>query len=76
MAVGESQAWSWEASGWASRSCFVRFSYSFSALLMTSWKFDDEVVRLERDIRAELGEIEEFARAERTIADSWLGETS
>jgi hypothetical protein len=47
MAVGESQTWSWEASGWASRSCFVRFSYSFSALVMTSWKFDDEAEELE-----------------------------
>ena len=42
MAVGESQAWSWEASGWASRSCFVRLLYASSALLMISWKLDDE----------------------------------
>ena len=56
MAVGESQAWSWEASGWASRSFFVCCSYAFSASLMISWKLDDmESVKLERDIRAEAG---------------------
>ena len=43
MASGESQAWSWEASGCAGKSVFVRFSYALSALLMISWKLDDEV---------------------------------
>jgi hypothetical protein len=42
MALGESQIWSWVASGWASRSFFVRFSYAFKALLKISWKLDDE----------------------------------
>jgi hypothetical protein len=42
MSPGELQAWSCEASGWASKSCFVRFSYAFSALLIISWKLDDE----------------------------------
>ena len=35
-ALGESQAWSCTASGWARRSFFVRFSYSFKALLNIS----------------------------------------
>ena len=43
MAAGDSQVWSWAASGWESRSCLVRFSYAFSALLMISWKLDDDV---------------------------------
>ena len=43
MASGESQAWSWEASGWASRLFFVRFSYALSALSMMSWKLDGEL---------------------------------
>ena len=42
MAPGESQAWSWVASGWASRSFLVRFLYASSAPLMISWKLDDE----------------------------------
>ena len=42
MAAGESQTWSSEASGWVSRSCFVHFSYAFSALLMICWKLEDE----------------------------------
>ena len=42
MAAGESETWSSEASGWVSRSCFVHFSYAFSALPMFGWKFDDE----------------------------------
>ena len=42
MAPRESQAWSWAASGWASRSFLVRFSYAFNALLMISWKLDDD----------------------------------
>ena len=47
MAVGESQTWSWEASGWVSRSFFVCCSYAFRASLMISWKLDDiEVVKL------------------------------
>ena len=43
MAPGESQAWSWGASGWASRSFLVRFLYASRALLMISWKLYDEV---------------------------------
>jgi hypothetical protein len=42
MSPGDSQVWSREASGWASRSSFVCFLYAFSALLMISWKLDDE----------------------------------
>ena len=45
MSVEESQAWSWEASGWASRSIFVRFLYSFSALLIIDWELDDDAAR-------------------------------
>jgi hypothetical protein len=46
MAAGESQAWSWDASGWASKSFLVCFSYAFRALLKISWKlFDEEAVR-------------------------------
>ena len=43
MVAGESQAWSWWASGWASRSFLVRFLYASRALLMISWKLDEEV---------------------------------
>jgi len=43
MAVGESQAWSWAASGCARRSFFVRFSYALRALLKISWKLEDEL---------------------------------
>ena len=42
MSPGDSQAWSCDASGCASKFCFVRFSYAFSALLITSRKLDDE----------------------------------
>jgi hypothetical protein len=42
MSLEESQAWSWEASGWTSRSFFVRFWYALSALLMIGWNLDDE----------------------------------
>jgi hypothetical protein len=42
MAPGESQAWSWTASGCARRSFFVRFWYLFKASLIISWKFEDE----------------------------------
>jgi hypothetical protein len=42
MAPGESQAWSCEASGWASTSFLVRFLYAFRALSMISSKLDDE----------------------------------
>jgi hypothetical protein len=42
MAAGELQTRSSEVSGWVSRSCFVHFSYAFSALPMFDWKFDDE----------------------------------
>ena len=42
MALGESQDWSWAASGCARRSFFVRFLYLFKALLIISWKLEDE----------------------------------
>ena len=42
MALGESQDWSWAASGCASRSRLVCFLYLSKALLMMSWKFGDE----------------------------------
>ena len=45
MSLEESLAWSWEASGWASRSIFVRFLYSFSALLIIDWELDDDAAR-------------------------------
>ena len=45
MSVEESQTWSWEASGWASGSIFVRFLYSFSALLIFDWELDDDAAR-------------------------------
>ena len=47
MATGESQSWSSEASGWVSRSCFVHFSYAFSAILMVDWKLEDEAAVVE-----------------------------
>ena len=52
--MGELQSWSSAASGWASKSFFVRFSYTFKALLKMSWKLDDEeavVMGRELDIR-------------------------
>jgi hypothetical protein len=42
MALGEPQDWSWATSGCASRSLFVRFLYWSKALLMISWKLEDE----------------------------------
>ena len=42
MALGESQDWSWAASGCASRSRLVCFLYLSKALLMMSWKLGDE----------------------------------
>jgi hypothetical protein len=42
MLLGESQAWSWEARGWARRSLFVRLSYAFKALLNIGWKLEDD----------------------------------
>ena len=42
MAPGESQDWSWAASGCSRRSCFVRFLYSFKPLLIINWKLEDE----------------------------------
>ena len=45
MSLEESQAWNWEASGWASISFFVRFLYTFSALLIIDWELDDEAAR-------------------------------
>ena len=45
MSLEESQAWSWEESGWVSRSVPVRFLYTFSALLNLDWKSDDKAAR-------------------------------
>jgi hypothetical protein len=42
MAPGEPQVWSWGASGWTSRSFLVRFLYASSALLMISWKLEED----------------------------------
>jgi hypothetical protein len=42
MLLGESQAWSWAASGWVRRSFFVRLSYAFRALLKIGWKLEDD----------------------------------
>ena len=43
MALGVLQDWSLEARGCASRSFFVCFLYASKALLMISWKLDDEL---------------------------------
>jgi hypothetical protein len=43
MAVGDSQVWSWAASGCARRSFFVRFLYVSKALLIINWKLEVEV---------------------------------
>jgi hypothetical protein len=45
MSLEESQAWSRGASGCVSRSFFVRFLYTFSALLIIDWELDDEEAR-------------------------------
>jgi hypothetical protein len=53
MLLGESQAWSRAASGWAKRSFLVRLSYAFKALLKIGWKVeveDDEPVGGVRDM--------------------------
>ena len=42
MALGESQDWSWAASGCSRRSFFVRCLYLFKALLIISWKLDED----------------------------------
>ena len=42
MSLGELQACSCAASGWARRSFFVFFSYAFSAALKMDWKLDVE----------------------------------
>jgi hypothetical protein len=42
MALGESQDWSCAASGCSRRSFFVRFLYLFKAVLIISWKSEDE----------------------------------
>jgi hypothetical protein len=42
MALGESQDWSWAASGCSCRSFFVHFLYVFKALLIISRKLEDE----------------------------------
>ena len=46
MALGDLHDWSGMASGWVSRSFFVRFLYAFRASLNISWnwKLDDEAV--------------------------------
>ena len=65
--MGESQYWSSVASGWASRSFFVRFSYTFKALSKISWKLDDDepaVMGRELDIRAAGAEVRSFVRAQ------------
>jgi hypothetical protein len=46
MAPGELQVWSCWARGWERRFFFVRFSYSFKALLIIEWKLDDDEVVL------------------------------
>jgi hypothetical protein len=43
MAAGDSQDWSSAASGCARRSFFVRLLYVSKALLIISWKLEDEV---------------------------------
>ena len=43
MALGVLQGWSLAARGCASRSFFVRFLYTSKALLMISWKLEDEL---------------------------------
>ena len=43
MALGVSQDWSLVARGYASRTFFVRFLYASTALLMISWKLEDEL---------------------------------
>ena len=43
MALGLLQDWSLAASGCAIRSFFVRFLYMSKALLMISWKLEDEL---------------------------------
>ena len=42
MAPGELQVWSRAARGWARRSLFVRFLNVSKALLMVSWKLEEE----------------------------------
>ena len=70
--MGELHFWSSAASGWASRSFFVRFSYAFRALLKISWKLDDDpegaaVMKLELDIRAAGLRSFDLARVERMM---------
>ena len=43
MELGVLQDWSLAARGCASRSFFVRLLYVSKALLMTSWKLEDEL---------------------------------
>jgi len=43
MALGVLQDWSLVAIGCASRSFFVRFLYVSKALLMISWKLEEEL---------------------------------
>ena len=49
MAPGESQDWSWAARGCTRRSFFVYFLYLSKALLIISWKLDDDDVDDEDD---------------------------
>jgi hypothetical protein len=44
MAPGELQVWSCSARGWEKRFFFVRFSYTFKALLIIELKLEDEEV--------------------------------
>ena len=78
--MGELQFWSSAASGWASKSFFVRFSYNFKALLKMSWKLDDEaeVMGRELDIRVAGAGVRRFAldRAERMTELRFVENTS
>jgi hypothetical protein len=42
ISLGESQDWSWAASGCALRSFFVRPLYVIKALLIISWKLEED----------------------------------
>ena len=54
MLSGESQVWSWAASGCRRRSFFVRLWYAFRALLNISWKLELEL-ELELEDEAAVG---------------------
>jgi hypothetical protein len=62
MAPGVLQDCNWTARGCASRSFFVRFLYASKALLMISWKLEDELededaVGLACDMEAEVSNL-------------------